>query len=124
MLDKQHKVSFTAIFVLLVSVILSNDNLIYVLIRYLMTVKRMPKKKRTLEDDLRLLEYLQNHEVKEAATQFNISEAAIRAWLNRLRKRIVRLQTFLNRVRTMQRISSRIRKLSSIGGVPPEEVEE
>jgi transposase len=82
------------------------------------------KKRRTLEDDLALLEYLQNHEVKEAAPQFKTSEAAIRAWLNRLRKRIVRLQTFLNRVRTLQRISPRIRKLSSIGGVPSEEAEE
>ena len=84
----------------------------------------MNKKKRTLEDDLSLLEYLQNHQVKEAAVQYKTTEPAIRAWLNRLRKRIVRLQIFLNKVRTMQRISPRIRKLTSIGGVPPEEVED
>ena len=80
----------------------------------------MTQKKRTLEDDLNLLEYLQNHEIKEAAMQFHTTEPAIRAWLHRLRKRIVRLQTFLNRVRTLQRISSRIRKLSSLGSVPEE----
>lgn len=94
---------------------------------YNVSVNRMQKterKKRTLEDDLALLEYLQNHEIKEAAVHYQISEAAIRAWLHRLRKRIVRLQIFLNRVRTMQRISSRIRKLSSIGEVPPEVTEE
>ena len=84
----------------------------------------MPKKKRTLEDDLALLEYLQHHQVKEASVQFSASEPAIRAWLSRLRKRIVRLQTFLNRVRTMQRISPRIRKLSCIGGVPQDIEEE
>jgi polyribonucleotide nucleotidyltransferase len=104
---------------------LSTDNLIYPLNRIKITVNSiMHKKKRTLEDDLALLEYLQQHEVKEASVQFKTSEAAIRAWLSRLRKRIVRLQIFLNRVRTMQRISPRIRKLSSIGGVPPEEEED
>jgi hypothetical protein len=94
------------------------------LISIIVTVKQTPKKKRTLEDDLLLLEYLRNHQVKEAAPQFKTSEAAIRAWLNRLRKRIVKMQTFLNQVRTLQRVSPRIRKLSSIGGVPPEEVEQ
>lgn len=81
-------------------------------------VVKTRKKKRTHADDLALLEYLMHHEVKEAAPQFQTSEAAIRAWLNRLRKRIVKLQSYLNQIRTYQRISPRIRKLTSIGGVP------
>lgn len=84
----------------------------------------MRKKQRNLADDLKLLEYLVNHEVKQAATEFNTTEPAIRAWLYRLRKRLTKLQTFLNRVRTLQRISPRIRKITVSGAVPKSDEDE
>jgi hypothetical protein len=86
-------------------------------------IKNEQKKKRDLENDLELLEYLTNHEVKQAAVYFKTTEPAIRAWLNRLRKRIVKMRDFLTRVRTLQRKSDRVKKFTTIGSIPIQEEE-
>lgn len=84
----------------------------------LQATKTKNYKRRTQKEDLELLEYLQSHEIKDAAIKFHMTEAAIRQWLHRLRFRINKLQGYLNRIRALQKNSSRIRKLTSVGLVP------
>ena len=86
-------------------------------------INNSKKKKRKLDNDIELLEYLSNHEVKEAAIYFKTTEPAIRAWLNRLRKRIVKMRDFLTQVRTLQRKSDRVKKFTTIGSLPIQEEE-
>jgi hypothetical protein len=81
------------------------------------------KRKLTWEDHTQLLEYLVDHTVKSAATKFGITEGAVRNRLYNIRKKLQAEQAALNRIRTLQRISPRIRKLTSIGGVPVEDDE-
>lgn len=84
------------------------------------------KKRRTLEDDLKLLEFLVDHDVKDVGQFFKMpdgrpmTEGAARSWLYRIRKRISRLNMFTGRLRTLQRISPRIRKLTTDGAVERE----
>jgi len=86
-------------------------------------VVRTVKKKRTLEDDLILLEFLVDHDVKDVGQKFRmangqpLTETAARSWLYRVRKRISRINRFTGRLRTLQRISPRIRKLTTDGSV-------
>lgn len=88
----------------------------------------MPKfKKRTWAEHIELLEFLVNHTVKEAATHFqklgNIKtdsknpEASIRTWLYTLRKNLAGEQAAINKIRTLQRISTRVRKFTTIGSL-------
>jgi len=85
----------------------------------------MPKqRKRTWKDHLELLEYLANHDVKDAAQHFKISEPAVRTWLYKLRRQLKEEQASINRIRTLQRVSARVRKLTTPGEVPKEEEEE
>lgn len=85
----------------------------------------MPKyKKRTWREHTELLEFLSNHSVKEAAVQWGLTDAAIRSWLYSLRKNIAETQTALNRIRTLQRISARVRKFTTIGTLETSEEEE
>jgi len=87
------------------------------------TVVRTVKKKRTLDDDLKLLEFLVDHDVKDVGRKFTMAngrpmtETAARSWLYRIRKRISRLNLFVGRLRTLQRNSPRIRKLTTDGSV-------
>lgn len=86
-------------------------------------------RKRTLEDDLNLLEFLVDHDVKDVGQRFKMNdgrpmtETAARSWLYRVRKRISRINTFTGRLRTLQRISPRIRKLTTDGSVTREPVD-
>ena len=82
----------------------------------------MPKKKKlTWADHTQLLEYLVDHTVKSASAQFGITEGAVRNRLYNIRKKLQAEQAAINRIRTLQRISPRIRKLTVIGGVPLDE---
>lgn len=81
-------------------------------------------KKRTWEEHTALLEYLVNHQVKEAAAHFNKTEAAIGTWLYTLRKNLVTEQAAINRIRTLQRISTRVRKYTTSGAIREEDKEE
>lgn len=85
----------------------------------------MPKmKKRTWEEHTALLEYLVDHTVKEAATHFNKTEAAIGTWIYTLRKNLVTEQAAINRIRTLQRISARVRKYTTSGKIKDEDLDE
>jgi len=85
----------------------------------------MPKnKKRTWEDHMKLLEYLVDHTVKEAATYFGKTEAAIGTWLYTIRKNLTLEQTALNRIRNLQKISARVRKYTTSGAIRDEDREE
>lgn len=46
------------------------------------------------------------------------AENNARAWLHRIRIRIVRCQNYVNKMRALQKRSPRIRKLSTVGEVP------
>lgn len=46
------------------------------------------------------------------------AERNCRAWLDRIRKRIIRYQGYLNKIRTLQRTNPRIRKLTTSGSLP------
>jgi len=82
------------------------------------------RKKYTDEDELKLLDYLMHHSIKDASVLFKISEGACRQWLYRIRKKIMAGQAYLNRIRTMQRISSRVRKLTTSADYEPEPKED
>lgn len=85
----------------------------------------MPKrKKRTWPEHQALLEYLVDHSLKEAAQHFSVTEAAVRTWLYKLRHNLRQEQAAINQIRTLQRISPRVRKLTTCGGVPDQEEEE
>lgn len=88
----------------------------------------MPKfKKRTWNNHIELLEFLVNHTVKEAATNFQKlgqiktdsknPEASVRTWLYTIRKQLAEEQAAINRIRTLQRISTRVRKFTTIGSL-------
>jgi hypothetical protein len=79
------------------------------------------QKKLTWEDHTQLLEYLLDHSLKQASLKFDITEGAIRNRLYNIRKKLQAEQAAINRIRTLQRISPRIRKMTTIGGVPEEE---
>ncbi len=83
--------------------------------------QHVPKpKQRNLNsaDHLHLLELLADHEIKDMAIALHISESAVRGRIYRLRKHISVTQTFLNRVRTLQRNSRRVRKFTTLGSIP------
>ena len=91
----------------------------------------MPKyKKQTWAAKLNLLEYLASHTYKQAADAFSktegrpISEAALRTRTNKISHEIKEMQTTMNRVRTLQRVSPRIRKLTTVGTIEDEDVGE
>lgn len=85
----------------------------------------MPKKKkRSWKDHAALLEFLVDHDVKDAAAQFGISQEAVRTWLYKLRHQLRDEQAAINKIRTLQRISARVRKLTTCGEVPEPEPEE
>lgn len=81
------------------------------------------RKARTWKEHTELLEFIMDHTFKETATHFKISEAAIRSWKYRLVNQIAETQTALNRIRTLQRISPRVRKLTTKGTIEEEEKE-
>jgi transposase len=76
------------------------------------------RKKRTLQEDLNLLEYLAEHTVKDAAAKYGVTAPSIRMWLNRYRKRLSKLESYLARVHALQKRSARIKKFTTIGSVP------
>lgn len=91
----------------------------------------MPKKKkRTWEDHMKLLEYLIDHTIKEAATYFGKNqnwkngEAVIGTWIYTIRKNLTLEQTALNRIRNLQKISARVRKYTTSGAIKEENKEE
>ncbi len=85
----------------------------------------MPKKKkRSWKDHADLLEFLIDHDVKDAAAHFGISQDAVRTWLYKLRYQLRDEQAAINKIRTLQRISPRVRKLTTCGKVPEPEIEE
>ena len=85
----------------------------------------MPQKKKlSWKDHTQLLEYLTEHSVKSAAIHFKLSQGAIRNRLHNIRVKLQDTQTALNRIRILQKISPRIRKLTTIGGVPEIDMEE
>lgn len=78
----------------------------------------MPQKKKlTWADHQTLLEYLVDHDVKTASIHFKLSEGTIRNRLYNIRKKLGEEQTALNRIRTLQRISPRIRKYTTSGRI-------
>lgn len=84
----------------------------------------MPKfKKLCLGDYLELFEYLKDHTFKEAAAHFSkregrpVSEGAVRSRSSRGAKAFAEAQTELNKLRTLQRISRRIRKITTLGAI-------
>jgi hypothetical protein len=82
----------------------------------------MPQKKKlTWEDHQKLLEYLSDHSVKQASHQFKLTEGAIRNRLYTIRNRLSHEQAAINRIRTLQRISARVRKYTTKGSIEPEE---
>lgn len=81
------------------------------------------RKARTWKEHMELLEYLTDHPIKSASTQFHISEPAVRSWLYRLTNQIAETQAALNRIRNLQSRSARIRKLTTKGTIPKEEEE-
>jgi len=84
----------------------------------------MPKqRKRTWKNHLELLEYLADHDVKDAAQRFKISEPAVRTWLYKLRRQLKEEQASINRIRALQKRSPRVRKLTTPGAVPEGEEE-
>jgi hypothetical protein len=78
---------------------------------------RTVRKKRTWAEDLEIIRYLDEHDVKDTAQHFKTTESAVRSWLHRIRKRIRLLQDWLNRVRVLQKNSPRIRKLTTDGSL-------
>lgn len=83
----------------------------------------MPQKKKlTWQDHQQLLEYLIDHSVKQASQQFKLTEGAIRNRLYTIRNKLSEEQAAINRIRTLQRISPRIRKYTTKGTIAPEEV--
>lgn len=84
---------------------------------------RTVHKKRTWTEDLEIIRYLDDHDVKDTAQHFKTTEGAIRAWLHRIRKRIGLLQGWLNTVRSLQKSSPRIRKLTTDGSISEEDKE-
>ena len=83
---------------------------------------RIKNHKRTWTEDLDIIRYLEHHDVKDAALQFKTSEAAIRSWLHRIRRRIGRMQGWLNSVRSLQKRSPRVRKLTTDGSISTEDI--
>ena len=81
-------------------------------------MQKLNRKKRTLNEDLELLEYLAQHTVKETAIKNGVTEPSIRMWLNRYRKRLAKLESYLSHVHTLQKKSARIKKFTTIGSVP------
>lgn len=88
----------------------------------------MPRfKKRSWDDHITLLEYIATHTTKAAAIHFtklekkDVTVNAVRQRLYSAAKQIKEVQEKLNKVRTLQRISPRVRKLTTIGSVPEDE---
>jgi hypothetical protein len=82
----------------------------------------MPQKKKlTWQDHQQLLEYLIDHSVKQASLKFKLSEGAIRNRLYTIRNRLSDEQTAINRIRTLQRISPRVRKYTTKGSITESE---
>jgi hypothetical protein len=65
-----------------------------------------------------------DHDVKDAAVQCGIRQEAVRTWLYKLRHQLRDEQSAINKIRTLQRISPRVRKLTTCGEVPEPEPEE
>ena len=76
------------------------------------------RKARTEQENLEFLEQLVHQDMKDAARHFKISESAARSWLYRLRKQIVTQQIYLNRIRSLQKMSPRVRKFTTMGSIP------
>lgn len=79
------------------------------------------KKKLSWKDHQTLLEFLVSHDVKQASQHFKISEGAIRNRLYNIRKQLSETQAALNKIRTLQRVSPRIRKYTTQGKIVPDE---
>lgn len=87
----------------------------------------MPKnKKRTWDDHYELLEYIAQHSTKDAAAHFSELEGkevtvnAIRQRIYAAAHQIKEVQAKLNKIRTLQRISARVRKLTTVGTLEEE----
>jgi len=63
--------------------------------------------------DIELLTYLAQHDVRDAAMKYKMTEGAINAWLYRIRERVVRVEAYLKAIRHLRHISDRINKLTS-----------
>jgi hypothetical protein len=82
----------------------------------------MPKRKKlTWQDHYELLLYLVDHSVKQAAGHFGLTEGAVRNRLYNIRKKLQQTQAAINKIRNLQSISTRIRKFTTIGGVPEDD---
>ena len=84
----------------------------------------MPRKKRTWDECIEILAYLEQHDMRDAAQQFHMTIGALNSWLFRLRRRITQTQTKLNMIRSMQKRSPRIRKITTDGSIRAVEKEE
>lgn len=76
--------------------------------------------------DTELLEFLElcaNKQLKEVANILDITYDAVKQRLQRGRDKIVDYQTFLNRVRNLQKRNPRFRKLTTKGSIPEESEE-
>lgn len=76
------------------------------------------------ERDVRLLEEIGKQEIKAVAAKYEMTTAALYAWLRRIRQRITRYQGYLNKIRNMQRNNPRIRKFTTTGKLREEDIEE
>lgn len=75
---------------------------------------------KTDKDLLEFLELCANKELKDVAAMLGISYDAVKQRLQRGRDKIVDYQTFLNRVRGLQKRNPRFRKLTTKGSLPEE----
>lgn len=85
------------------------------------------QKDRSLHDIIDFLYFVKDHDLKDAPTSgFKmrndkpLTESAARSWLFRIRKLNTEIDWYVGSLRTLQRISRRIRKLTTEGSIDKE----
>jgi hypothetical protein len=81
-------------------------------------------KDRDFKDIIQFLQFVKEHDIKDAAMSgFKmrngkpLTESAARSWLFRIRKLNSQIDSYVGALRTLQRISPRVRKLTTAGNV-------
>lgn len=75
------------------------------------------KKKITWKEQTELCELLMSNEIKVVAQKLGITVGAVYNRLNTLRDTLEETQASINRIRTLQRISPRVRKFTTKGNL-------
>jgi len=73
------------------------------------------------ERDVEFLRDVAVMEIGLVAEKWNMKEGTARAWLHRIRQRITRCQTYVNKIRALQKAYPRIRKLTTSGRLQGEQ---